>query len=75
MAAEYQSSLAQGEWKPSLALTGNVQYQEDGLSSLWNTQNQSYTFGIALQVPLFAAPGAAARRGALRRACSRRRTG
>ena len=63
-AAEYQSNLAQGEWKPSLAFTGNVQYQEDNLSSLWNTDNQSYTFGIALQVPLFAQPGASARRGA-----------
>ncbi len=63
-AAEYQSSLAQGEWKPSLAFMGNMQFQEDGLTSLWNVNNQSYTFGIALQVPLFALPGASARRGA-----------
>ncbi|MGH9385626.1 MAG: efflux RND transporter permease subunit [Vicinamibacterales bacterium] len=63
-AAEYASNLAQSEWKPSLSFTGNLQYQEDRLGSLWNTDNQSYTFGVALQVPLFAQPGAAARRGA-----------
>src|SRR5262245_16889369 len=63
-AAEYQTGLANSEWKPSLGFTGNLQYQEDRLGSLWNTDNQSYTFGIALQVPLFAQPGSAARRGA-----------
>lgn len=61
-AAEYSSSLAQGEWKPSLAFTGNMQYQQDSLNNLLSRDNQSYTFGIALNVPLFAAPGAAARR-------------
>lgn len=61
-AAEYSSSLAQGEWKPSLAFTGNLQYQQDSLNNLLSRDNQSYTFGIALNVPLFAAPGAAARR-------------
>ncbi len=61
-AAEYSSSLAQGEWKPSLAFTGNMQYQQDSLNNFLSRDNQSYTFGIALNVPLFAAPGAAARR-------------
>ena len=60
--AEYASNLAQGEWKPSLSLTGNMQYQQDSLGSLLGRDNQSYAFGIALNVPLFAAPGAAARR-------------
>ena len=60
--AEYSSNLAQGEWKPSLAFTGNMQYQQDSLGSLLGRDNQSYAFGIALNVPLFAAPGAAARR-------------
>ena len=61
-AAEYSSNLAQGEWKPSLALTGNMQYQQDSLNNFLSRDNQSYTFGLALNVPLFAAPGAAARR-------------
>ncbi len=62
--AEYASNLAQSEWKPNLALTGNMQYQQDSLGSLLGRDNQSYAFGIALNVPLFAAPGAAARRNA-----------
>jgi outer membrane protein TolC len=63
-AAEYASNLAQAEWKPSLAFTGNMTYQEDNLGSLLDRDHQSYTFGIQLNVPLFAAPGAAARRAA-----------
>jgi outer membrane protein TolC len=39
-----------------------MQYQQDSLGSLVSSDNQSYTFGIQLNVPLFAAPGAAARR-------------
>ena len=27
--AEYASNLADSEWKPSLAFTGNMQYQQD----------------------------------------------
>ena len=61
-AAEYSSNLAQSEWKPSLAFVGNMQYQQDNLGSLLARDNQSYTFGVQLQVPLFSAPGAAARR-------------
>jgi outer membrane protein TolC len=60
--AEHAVALANAEWKPSLALTGNLQYQDDGLDSLLRTDNQSYTVGIALRVPLFAAPSAAAKR-------------
>jgi outer membrane protein TolC len=61
-AAQYASNLAQGEWKPSLSFTGNMQYQQDSFGSLLATDNQSYAFGIQLNVPLFAAPGAAARK-------------
>ena len=60
--AEYASNLAQSEWKPSLSFTGNMQYQQDSVGSLLARDNQSYAFGIAMQVPLFAAPGARARR-------------
>ncbi len=62
-AAQYSANLAQGEWKPSLAFTGNMQYQQDSVTSLLGRDNQSYAFGVQLNVPLFAAPGAAARRG------------
>jgi hydrophobe/amphiphile efflux-1 (HAE1) family protein len=61
--AQYASNLADSEWKPSLSFSGNMQYQQDNLGSLLGRDNQSYAFGIQLQVPLFAAPGAAARRG------------
>jgi outer membrane protein TolC len=60
--AHHAMGLARSEWKPSLALTGNMQYQEDAVDKLLNSSNQSYTVGLALRVPLFAAPGAAARR-------------
>jgi hydrophobic/amphiphilic exporter-1 (mainly G- bacteria), HAE1 family len=62
-AAEYAANLADSEWKPSLAFAGNMQYQQDKFGSLLGRDNQSYSFGIQLNVPLFSAPGAAARRG------------
>jgi HAE1 family hydrophobic/amphiphilic exporter-1 len=60
--AEYASNLANSEWKPSLAFAGNMQYQQDDFGALLGRDNQSYAFGIQLNVPLFSAPGAAARR-------------
>jgi outer membrane protein TolC len=63
-AAEYSSNLAASEWKPSLSLTGNMQYQQDNFGSLLSNDTQSYAFGLQLNVPLFSAPGAAARRSA-----------
>jgi hydrophobe/amphiphile efflux-1 (HAE1) family protein len=60
--AEHSLALANAELKPNLALTGNLQYQDDGVNNLLNADNQSYTFGVALQVPLFSAPTAAAKR-------------
>ena len=62
-AAEYASNLAESEWKPNLSFSGNMQYQQDDLGALLGRDNQSYAFGIQLNVPLFSAPGAAARRG------------
>ena len=62
-AAEYSSQLAESEWKPSLSFTGNMQYQQDNVGSLLARDNQSYQFGVAFSMPLFGAPGAAARRG------------
>ena len=62
-AAEYSSQLADSEWKPSLSFTGNMQYQQDSVGSLLGRDNQSYQFGVAFSMPLFGAPGAAARRG------------
>jgi hydrophobic/amphiphilic exporter-1 (mainly G- bacteria), HAE1 family len=62
--AEGAVTMANGEMKPTLAFSANLQYQEDGFSSLWNGQSQSYQLGVALQVPLFSAPAALARRGA-----------
>jgi hydrophobic/amphiphilic exporter-1 (mainly G- bacteria), HAE1 family len=60
--AEFATRLANGEWKPSLAFRGNIQYQEDAFSSVLSSDNQNYTFGLAVQVPLMAAPGSSARR-------------
>jgi outer membrane protein TolC len=60
--AERAVALANAEVRPSLALTGNVQYQDDGVDNLLRTDNQSYTLGIAVRVPLFGQPTAAAKR-------------
>jgi HAE1 family hydrophobic/amphiphilic exporter-1 len=60
--AERAVALANAEVRPSLALTGNLQYQDDGVNNLLKTDNQSYTVGIALRVPLFGQPTAAAKR-------------
>ena len=62
--AERSVSLAMAEMKPTVAFTGNFQYQEDGLSNLLNGSNRSYQFGLAINVPLFAGPTVAAKRSA-----------
>ena len=62
--AERSVALAMAELKPTVGFTGNFQYQEDGLDNLLGRHNQSYQFGLALHVPLFAAPSVAARRSA-----------
>jgi outer membrane protein TolC len=63
-AAQRLVSLASAELKPMVALNGNFQYQEDGLSRLLQGTNRSYQFGVNFTVPLFNAPSVAARRGA-----------
>jgi outer membrane protein TolC len=57
-------SLASAEQKPTVALSGNFQYQEDHWGPLFDGANRSYQFGLAIRVPLFNAPTVAARRGA-----------
>jgi outer membrane protein TolC len=63
-AAERTVSLAMAEVKPTVSVGGNLQYQEDGLSSLLQGTNRSYQFGLTVNVPLFAAPGVAAKKAA-----------
>jgi HAE1 family hydrophobic/amphiphilic exporter-1 len=63
-AAQRLVSLANAEHKPTVALSGNFQYQEDGLSDLLSASNRSYQFGLAVTVPLFNAPSVAAKRSA-----------
>jgi outer membrane protein TolC len=60
--AEYSVALAKAEWKPTFALTGNLQYQEDAFNELLNAGNRSYAVGLALRIPLFATPAAMARK-------------
>jgi hydrophobe/amphiphile efflux-1 (HAE1) family protein len=63
-AAERLVSLASAELKPTVAFSGNLQFQEDGVSNLMNSSNRSYQFGLAVSVPLFNAPAVAAKRSA-----------
>jgi multidrug efflux pump subunit AcrB/outer membrane protein TolC len=60
--AEHATRIANAEWKPSVSFAGAMQYQDDGFNRLLNGTSQSYTFGLAFRLPLFAAPGATARR-------------
>jgi len=48
--------------KPTVAFTGNLQYQEDTWRTLRNGDNRSYQFALAVSVPLFAGPRVAAKR-------------
>jgi hydrophobe/amphiphile efflux-1 (HAE1) family protein len=63
-AAERLVWLANAELKPSVALAGNFQYQEDAVRRLLDGSSLSYQFGLAVRVPLFNAPAVAARRAA-----------
>jgi HAE1 family hydrophobic/amphiphilic exporter-1 len=63
-AAERLFSLASAEQKPTVALSGNFQYQEDGLNNLFSGDSRSFQLGLAVRIPLFNAPTVAARRGA-----------
>jgi outer membrane protein len=61
--AERSVALATGEMRPSFWLNGNLQYQEDSISGAFlDPINRNYSVGLAVRVPLFAAPGAIARR-------------
>jgi outer membrane protein TolC len=63
-ASERLVSLANADLKPTVAFTGNLQYQEDGVNRLFDGSNRSFQFGLAVRVPLFNAPVVAARRAA-----------
>ena len=63
-AAERQVALANADLKPTVALSANFQYQEDGVNRLFGNSNRSSQFGVVFQVPLFNAPSVAARRAA-----------
>ncbi len=54
-------SLALADLKPTVAFTGNLQYQEDAWTSLWTGDNRSYQAGFAVQIPLSSAPRVASR--------------
>jgi HAE1 family hydrophobic/amphiphilic exporter-1 len=61
--AERSIAIASSEMHPSFYLNGNLQYQEDSLkSSFLDPTNRSYAVGFAMKLPLFASPGAVARR-------------
>jgi outer membrane protein TolC len=61
--AERSVSLANAEMKPSFALTGNLQYQQDAVDSTFvDASNRSYAVGFAFHLPIMGAPTASARR-------------
>ncbi len=55
-------AVAMADLKPTVAFTGNVQYQEDALNNMWNGDNRSYQFAFAVKVPLFSGPRVAAQK-------------
>lgn len=63
-AAERQVALANADLKPTVSLSANFQYQEDGVNRLFGNSNRSSQFGLVFQIPLFNAPTVAARRAA-----------
>ena len=69
LAAERESAvqmrkLAGADLKPTVAFTGSLQYQQDGLSQFWNGDNRSFQAGLAIKMPLFSAPKVPRRRAA-----------
>jgi len=60
--AERMKAFALAGARPTLAVTGNIQYQEDSWKQMWNRDNRSYQAALVVKIPLFAAPRAAAQR-------------
>ena len=56
--------LAGADLKPTVAFTGSLQYQQDGLTQFWNGDNRSFQAGLAIRMPLFSAPKVAAQKAA-----------
>jgi outer membrane protein TolC len=80
LAAERESAVqmrkfAGADLKPTVAFTGSLQYQQDGVSQFWNGDNRSFQAGVAIKMPLFSAPkGGLHNEPPQRHASSRRRT-
>jgi len=69
LAAQRESAVqmrkfAAADLKPTVAFTGSLQYQQDGLSQFWSGNNRSFQAGLAIRLPLFAAPKVAAQKAA-----------
>lgn len=62
--ASHAEALANADRMPTVSLIGNVAYQNNEALRLLRQSNQNYTFGVAMRMPLLAAPASAARRGA-----------
>jgi outer membrane protein TolC len=74
-AAQRMVSVANAEMKPMLSLSGNYQYQEDGVARLLRDSSRSYQFGVNFTVPLFnARRRSPPKRGRCRRAGQAGRT-
>jgi hydrophobe/amphiphile efflux-1 (HAE1) family protein len=69
LTAERESAIqmrkfAAADLKPTVAFTGSLQFQQDGLNQFWNGDNRSFQAGVAIQMPLFSAPRVAAQKAA-----------
>ncbi len=61
-AAQHAVAIAGANLRPTVAFAGNLQFQEDGLSSLLAQDSRSYQVGLSVSVPLFKGPQVAAQR-------------
>jgi outer membrane protein TolC len=62
--AVQMQKLASADLKPTVAFTGSLQYQQDGLNQFWSGDNRSFQAGLAIRMPLFTAPRVAAQKAA-----------
>ena len=62
--AVQMQKLAGADLKPTVAFTGSLQYQQDGLNQFWSGDNRSFQAGLAIRMPLFSAPRVAAQKAA-----------
>jgi outer membrane protein TolC len=62
--ATQMKKFAAADLLPSVALTGGLQYQQDGLNQFWHGDNRSFQAGLAIKMPLFSAPRVNAQKAA-----------